>query len=314
MRCLSVWLVLVLALGVARGAEQKDFTGTWVMKLGDRSLFVLTLTPEGDGINGVYERPAKFTSTNGIFANMRGGVRRDKVVQGVIKNGNLYFKTQDGNDPPSGDAYVMTIKGNGADLSFDDLPPTDIIAPLLFQRAPKSATVSRDWEPNRLYVPGDSDVPNAEMKAIFDEDQRVRQSRKIDWDSVTKSDAGRRQQTRKLLAKGALHTGEDYEEAAFVFQHGDSASDYLLAHTLAMVAVSKGDATAIWIAAASLDRYLENIGQQQIFGTQYSVDASHHWTQEPYDRDLISDALRRQLGVPPQELQRERLKAYESQK
>ena len=284
------------------------------MKLGDRNLFVLTLAPEGDGMNGVYDRPAKFSSDNGTYANMRGGVRRDKVVQGVIKDGNLHFKTQNADDPQDGDAYVMTIKGNGAELLFDDLPPTDVMPPLLFQRAPGSVTVSRDWEPNRLYVPGDSDIPNSEMEAIFDEDQRVRESGKIDWGSVRKSDAERRQQTRKLLANGALHTGQDYEEAAFVFQHGDSASDYLLAHTLAMVAISKGDATAVWIAAATLDRYLENIGQKQVFGTQYSVGPSHLWTQEPYDRDLISDTLRRQLGVPPQELQTEQLKAYQSQK
>ncbi len=314
MRCLRVLAVLALALAVAQGAEQKDFAGTWMAKLGERNLFVLKLTIEGNGIGGVFERPMKLSSTNGVFANMRGGVRRDRIVQSVMKDGNLSFKTQNADDPKDEDAYVMTIKGDRAELSFDDLPSTVVMPPLLLDRGAASLTVSTDWEPNRLYLPDDSDVPNAEMKAIFDEDQRVRTNDKIDWNTVGKSDAERRQRTRKLLKDGALHTGQDYEEAAFVFQHGDSAADYLLAHTLAMVAVSKGDATAIWIAAASLDRYLENIGQKQIFGTQYSNDMKGHWTQEPYDRDLISDALRQQLGVPPQALQQVRLKAYESQK
>lgn len=314
MRCLRVLAVLALTLGVAQGAERKDFAGTWVAKLGERNLFVLKLTIEGEGMGGVFERPMQLSSTNGTFTNMRGGVRRDKVVQSAMKDGNLHFKTRNANDAKDEDAYVMTIHGDRAELSFDDLPPSAVMAPLLLERSAASATVSTDWEPNRLYVSGDSDVSNAEMKAIFDEDQRVRMSDKIDWNIVGKSDAERRQQTRKLLADGALHTGQDYEEAAFVFQHGDSAADYLLAHTLAMVAVSKGDATAIWIAAATLDRYLENIGQKQIFGTQYSSDMKGHWTQEPYDRDLISDALRRQLGVPPQALQQERLKAYQSEK
>jgi hypothetical protein len=177
--------------------------------------------------------------------------------------------------------------------------------------------VSTEWERNRAYTVGDFDIPNAQMKAIFDEDQRVRQpGEKIDWSVVGKTDAERREQTRKLLADGALHTGKDFEEAAFVFQHGDQPDDYLLAHTLAMVAVSKGDPTAIWIAAATLDRYLENIKQKQIFGTQYSSSTPSGsqettWTQEPYDRRLISDALREQLGVPRQALQTRQLQAYQ---
>jgi hypothetical protein len=99
-----------------------------------------------------------------------------------------------------------------------------------------------------------------------------------------------------------------------VFQHGDRPEDYLLAHTLAMVSVSKGDPTAIWIASATLDRYLEKIGQKQVFGTQFSSDLQHHWTQEPYDRDLVSDAIRQQLAVPIQALQEEQLKALQVQK
>jgi hypothetical protein len=67
-------------------------------------------------------------------------------------------------------------------------------------------------------------------------------------------------------------------------------------------------ATAIWIAAATLDRYLQNIGQKQIFGTQFLTHSQNDpegWTQEPYDRTLISDALWDQLGVPAQKVQEE---------
>jgi hypothetical protein len=142
----------------------------------------------------------------------------------------------------------------------------------------------------------------------------VREAEHINWDVVNRTDAERREQTRKLLAAGALHTGKDYEEAAFIFQHGDSAQDYLLGHTLAMVAVSKGDSTAIWIAAATLDRYLQKSGQKQIFGTQYLSDPKGDSTQDPYDRELVSDALRHQLGVPAQATQAQQLKVYQTQK
>lgn len=73
------------------------------------------------------------------------------------------------------------------------------------------------------------------------------------------------------------------------------ADDYLLAHTLASLAVSRGDASATWIMTAALARYLHAIGQPQIYGTQFKWPAA---TQEPFDRELISDALRRELGVP----------------
>jgi hypothetical protein len=189
-----------------------------------------------------------------------------------------------------------------------------VMQPDVFERAAGGATVAADWEPNRAYVPGDSDVPSAEMKAIYDEDQKVRSGAHVDWQALGPSDEARREQTRKLLAAGALHTGKDFEEAAFVFQHGDSAPDFLLAHTLAMVAVTKGDPAAIWIAAATLDRYLEHVGQRQIFGTQFNVDPNKKWTQEPYDRQMVSDALRLQLGVPSQAVQAEQLKAYAAQK
>ena len=306
-------IVLLIAANAAQSAGLKDFAGTWAMRLGERNLFVLTLAPQGEAIQGGLDRPARFSSNNSIFANMRGGVRHDTVVRSRVADGVLHLTIRNMDDAKDEDSYAMVLNGKRAELTPDDLPAGVVVQPYAFERAPAGVTVATDWEPNRAYVPGDSDAPNPEMKAIFDEDQRVRSTDHTDWSVVGKTDAERRAQTRALLAAGALHTGKDYEEAAFVFQHGDSPPDYLLAHTLAMVAVSKGDATAIWIAAATLDRYLEHIKQKQIFGTQSNSDPQSKWTQEPYDRDLVSDALRRQLGVPPQSVQAEQLKSYQSQ-
>lgn len=307
---LAFWMA---AASVAPGAELKEFSGTWVMRLGERNLFVLTLTPEGEGVRGSFERPAEFSSANQVFSGMRGGVRHDRVARSRFADGVLHLATQNANDAKDEDSYAMAVKGNRAELVSEDAPAGMVVQPFVFERAPGGAAVAADWEPNRAYAPGDSDAPSTEMKAIFDEDQRVRSAQQTDWEAVGRTDTERRGQTHKLLAAGKLHTGKDYEEAAVVFQHGGSPQDYLLAHTLAMVAVSKGDATAIWIATATLDRYLEKIGQKQIYGTQFSIDPKRNWTQEPYDRDLVSDALRRQLGVPPQSVQAEQLKAYQAQ-
>lgn len=93
-----------------------------------------------------------------------------------------------------------------------------------------------------------------------------------------------------------------------MFQHGDLPDDYLKAHALAVVAAARGKSEAAWIAAATLDRYLQHIGQPQIYGTQYLRHGDSEWTQEPYRRDLLSDPLREATGVPPISKQEDRLK------
>jgi hypothetical protein len=141
---------------------------------------------------------------------------------------------------------------------------------------------------------------NPEMARMFAEDQADRTGT-IDWKTVAPRDEAR-------LAEGALTTAEDFHAAAFVFQHGSTADDYLLAHTLAMAAVAKGKADSMWIATATLDRYLMQIGQPQVYGTQFRVSKpSGSWTQEPYNRALVSDALRKVLGVRTQAEQAEQL-------
>ena len=156
---------------------------------------------------------------------------------------------------------------------------------------------------------------NAEMAAIFAADQAVRQN--IDpqkfrdrafVEQMHAADAARRVQTRALLDAGALKTGADYRAAAFVFQHGSTPEDYLLAHTLAVAATARG-ADGSWIAAATLDRYLQTTGKPQIYGTQTRKTNDAPATLEPYDRALIPDSLRTALAVPPQSQQDARLAA-----
>ena len=172
-----------------------------------------------------------------------------------------------------------------------------------------------DWDANRTYaVQAESTTANVEMASIYEDDQKVRQNGpaiRADWDAIETADRVRRERVAAMLAAGALHTADDYRKAAFVFQHGDRSDDYLLAHTLALVAVAKGDQGAAWIAAATLDRYLQSVRQPQIYGTQF-LGAGAAATQKPYNQQLISDALRTELGVPTQASQAEQLKTLQS--
>lgn len=160
---------------------------------------------------------------------------------------------------------------------------------------------------------GPSVPDNPRMLAIFEADQADRQeAAETDWGAVNRRDLERLAETEALIATNALQTGQDFLRAAFVFQHGKEPRSYLKAHSIALVAMKCGNPNAAWIATAALDRYLQAIGQPQVFGTQFRFPDGAPVTQEPYDRSLLTDALRRQLGVPPladQERQRQRLQA-----
>jgi hypothetical protein len=60
-------------------------------------------------------------------------------------------------------------------------------------------------------------------------------------EAVNERDATRRSQVRQLLTSGALQSAQDFHDAAYIFQHGPVADDYLLAHILAVEAIVKGD-------------------------------------------------------------------------
>jgi len=129
----------------------------------------------------------------------------------------------------------------------------------------------------------------------------------------------------QIFSRGQRH------ELIPVFQHGRDAADYLLAHILAVHAVVKGDASSKWIAAATLDRYLQAIGHPQVFGTQYldrdfllmmehkndpQTLRDHNpetgVTQQPYNLNLVPDALRLAFCVPDLAQQKANLKDVEA--
>jgi len=144
------------------------------------------------------------------------------------------------------------------------------------------------------------------LKAIYDDDQNDRTN--INAASMRR-DAERREQVHRLLNEGRVQSGEDYFYAAMVYQHGQTPQDYLLAHVLAMTSVAKGDKDGIWLTAATLDRYLQSVKEPQIFGTQYFQWGKNPYSQEPYDKDLVSDSLRAAWCVAPYSTQIENLKA-----
>ncbi|HYL93956.1 MAG TPA: hypothetical protein VEW69_12465 [Alphaproteobacteria bacterium] len=183
-------------------------------------------------------------------------------------------------------------------------------------------------------------APASEVHQLALEDQRDRiayaqatDAKKMQEASelMAAHDVSRRKQVHELLEQGVLRTAADFADAALIYQHGEKPDDYLLAHVLAMVALEKGDRRARSLCAVTLDRYLQSIGEAQVFGTQYltrgyaemlqqaraarqaasdgkrevpdhgkvgsgstkpAAQSPDQWIQEPYNPMLISDALR----------------------
>jgi hypothetical protein len=123
----------------------------------------------------------------------------------------------------------------------------------------------------------------------------------------------RRAEIRKLLGEGKLTSGEDFSDAALIFQHGQVPEDFLFAHVLAVEALIRGGSTDKWIVAATLDRYFQAVNRPQVFGTQYTGDKTTgntpkpqvdphvlniQRTQQPYDAKLLADSVRQDFCVP----------------
>jgi hypothetical protein len=299
------------------GSSLDDYAGNWVMKVGQRNFIVISLKNEGGHLTGTASRPKHFQLTDGLsFSEVSSGIEVGTIARSSTEQGHLSFVVKHPGDKNADDEddFEMTLTAeNKASLKFVGAP----IDPWTLSRVQGNCElgVATDWDVNETYmVERETIASSAAMKKIFEEDQRVRQSPATitaeDWKVIDKSDAERREATRKLLAAGQLHSAKDFGEAAFIFQHGDGPDDYLLAHTLAIIAVEKGDSGASWIASATLDRYLQSIGKAQIYGTQYATPPGEPVSQGSYNRELISDALRHELGVPSRGNQEEQLKKY----
>jgi hypothetical protein len=139
--------------------------------------------------------------------------------------------------------------------------------------------------------------------------RQVRAPDTLDWQAISERDEHRQAAIRALLAKGQVETGREYHYAALIFQHSSSPEALTLAHVLAVTAIIQGDSSAKWLAAATLDRYLQNDKQPQVFGTQFLRQGDNlQWTMEPYNRAAVPDGVRKLWCVVSQPDQDQSLK------
>ncbi len=298
-------LLLFSCAAPAVTQSANTFEGRWALLAHGRVLAILELQPDRDakgGWNGALLKPDKMTITSSHEVSSISGpaVRRALLSAKSRSEGmELLIASRPGEAPSR--FLFKVIDAHHAELGW--VGPMNIPPVPLVRTTPK-AVVEPQWSTQASYAISTPYASNAEIKALFEADQADRQPGvNIDRTVVSRRDEERRARTLTLLNTGKLRSGDDFSHAAFIFQHGGDAKSYLLAHTFAVIAAARGKRDATWIAAATLDRYLQQIGQQQIYGTQFSTPLGRPTTQEPYDRLLINDVLRVALGVPAREAQ-----------
>ncbi len=142
---------------------------------------------------------------------------------------------------------------------------------------------------------------NLEMQKIIDDDQAARKNLDSNTDltdeqakALASEDRKRNLRTRQIIDAGELRTSKDFANASLVMQHSANFSGYEVAHELAVCSMLLGDrATGRWLVAATYDRMLGSVGEDQRFGTQYNSAGLMR-----VDEEGICDAERLALGCP----------------
>ena len=282
-------------------------TGTWNMQASGQTIFRFEIKTTPIGTTAIWARPEHLKMDGESFSRISGPVVRRPSQTVRSTNGDIEIGF---NDPTAGatpDIFRLHC------LNANHLRAIYLgtgFEPFELAKARAKDMALGPWEAGRDYLRLIARPTNAEMTAIFDADQADRQVDRIDWSRVGPADEKRRMRTKNLLDSGALQSGDDFYHAAFVFQHGVESKDYLMAHLLALIACARGKLGAVWIASATLDRYLQATDKPQVLGTQYNIPHAAPATQEPYDRTLVSDAMRKALHVPTMPEQEQRRQQY----
>ncbi|NMG08970.1 hypothetical protein [Brasilonema sp. UFV-L1] len=208
-------------------------------------------------------------------------------------------------------ATIIVCYAVFANVQAQQSPPTRKVEP--------KREIIQGLPANRIEV-----TPNRELMDLYKADQGERklltEKPVIDEQDVRKlneRDAQRRKRVLELYHANALKTGLDFYHAAMIFQHGDDLGDYLLAHDLAIAALTfkdKGAEEAKWLIAATQDRLLKKLGRPQRFGTQQITtkpNANNLRCLSIYNLDssptTVTDEHRQILNVPTLKQAQEKL-------
>ena len=108
---------------------------------------------------------------------------------------------------------------------------------------------------------------------------------------------GTAKMVRSSLASVPNHTRDWYFNSSRILSLSSNVDDQILAHELAIVAVSKGESRAMTVVAESEDQILVAMGHSQRFGTVECGDRAPSQGGTASCDQPIPDQLRRAMGV-----------------
>jgi len=149
---------------------------------------------------------------------------------------------------------------------------------------------------------------NLKLAKLVMQDQQEREHFFDNPEQVTANDAKRRKVVTKLIRNGKLRTWKDHFNAALIFQHGLTDTDYRMAHVLAKKSVEIANKKwSRWLYALTTDRLLVSQGKKQKYGSQFQIVDTYDKNTgrkkkilkiHPYDK-RTSDKTREWHGLPP---------------
>jgi hypothetical protein len=152
---------------------------------------------------------------------------------------------------------------------------------------------------------------NPRLAAMFDEDQADRTNwrmKKIDSDTLFKSDEKRRAEVKRMLATAQVRTAHDFFCAAMVFHHGHTIDDYRLATSLAWVGmtIEPTNKNYAYLTASTWDRFMKEQGKPQWYGTKCSHESVEFGKDQlyPVDESAVTDTDRARFDLKPLEVMR----------
>lgn len=141
---------------------------------------------------------------------------------------------------------------------------------------------------------------NRELQTLLraDQDERINHPKvgTLEYSALRERDASRRKRLQEIVAAEELEEPDDYYNAAWILNHGETVEEIWQAHGLAKTAAELGLTRAGWLAAATYDRWLMYQGKSQKYGTQIVPDGKRQrvWDVDPN----TSDAERAEWDVP----------------
>ena len=141
---------------------------------------------------------------------------------------------------------------------------------------------------------------NQELQTLLraDQDERINHPEVStpEYLALRQRDSERRKRLQEIVATEGLEDHDDYYNAAWILNHGETVEEIWQAHVLAKKATELGLRRARWLTAATYDRWLMYQGKPQKYGTQIVPDGKRQrvWDVDP----RTSDAERAQWDVP----------------